>query len=312
MLSYSTRNALLCMMMTFSIKFTSDMTTMALLDMVSRNDTKIGFADTASSLQNHTCPVTEQVLVAQEVRIATNSTKMNWSENQIGKVQGVYFYGYVATMVIGVDYLLVFTGSYLAVVLIGVVSAMMTVFFPFLVLQFGYNGALAGRLLLGLVQGPATSLLAVTVKEWSTVANLTFTVTLCTLGSGLSSAAILLVDGNAIGRGIGWIELYKFHGLVSLVLTLVFMYFGDNGPNGSGFWFDRYRPFRLSKTTGRSDEKEGFVSVVRSRQRVPWRRLLVSRDVQIVGMTWFFFQSACKSCFLFSKEKPSVIQTRPW
>ena len=306
MFSHSTLNALLCMMMTFCIKFTSDMTTMALLDMVSRNDTTISL-DTLD--QNHTCPTTNQ-LAEGGMNITTNSTKMNWSEYQIGKVQGIYFYGYIASMVIGVDLLLGFMGSYMAIVMIGVVSAIVTLTFPFFILQFGYSGALAGRLLLGLVQGPATSLLAVTVKQWSTEVNLTFTITLATLGAGMSCAVILFVDGNAINSGIGWIALYHIHGSISLLLTLIYLCFGDNDPNGSTFWFDRYRPFRLSKTIG-WHEKVSIVSSgtasTATRHKMPWIQLLGSCDVQIVSVAWFCFESACKfSLAQVSQSCPSL------
>ena len=140
--------------------------------MVKRNDTMTpGIMN--KDLSNATCSISNTTMNIKVDLTLTNSTPAHsrivydWSETDIGNLQAAYFYGYMATMLIGAKFLLQFYGVFLSLQMILVLNGVGTVLFPLITLQFGYVGAFISRFLLGAVQGPTTSILASSLFDWS-------------------------------------------------------------------------------------------------------------------------------------------------
>ena len=140
--------------------------------MVERNDTVTpGIVN--NDLSNTTCPVGNTSmdivvdLTLNKSKSAHSRVVYDWSETQIGNLQAAYFYGYMATMLIGAKVLLQYYGVFLSLQMILVLNGVGTVLFPLITIHFGYVGALISRFLLGAVQGPTTSILASSLFDWS-------------------------------------------------------------------------------------------------------------------------------------------------
>ena len=91
----------------------------------------------------------------------------DWSETDIGNLQAAYFYGYMATMLIGAKLLLQYWGVFFSLQAILLLNGIGTVMFPLVTVHSGYVGAFVSRFALGAVQGPTTSILAASLYDWS-------------------------------------------------------------------------------------------------------------------------------------------------
>ena len=140
--------------------------------MVERNDTVISDI-IHNSMSNTTCTA-DNINIDVIVAITSNasnseSTRVvyDWSETDIGNLQAAYFYGYMATMLIGAKLLLQHWGVFFSLQAILLFNGIGTVIFPLVTVHWGYVGALVSRFALGAVQGPTTSILAASLYDWS-------------------------------------------------------------------------------------------------------------------------------------------------
>lgn len=140
--------------------------------MVERNDT-VTSDIVQDSMSNTTC-TSQNINIDVIVAISSNasnsaSTRVvyDWSETDIGNLQAAYFYGYMATMLIGAKLLLQYWGVFFSLQTILLLNGIGTVIFPLVTVHSGYVGALVSRFALGAVQGPTTSILAASLYDWS-------------------------------------------------------------------------------------------------------------------------------------------------
>ena len=128
--------------------------------MVQRNDTIVTNSLHDISDQNFTCPVRNQATSHISTEQATtqnfgnsNSTKFDWSETEIGNVQGIYYLGYVSSMMVGTNFLIQGVGFFTGMLILLVGSTAACLLFPLITELLGLPGALVMRFLLGISHG---------------------------------------------------------------------------------------------------------------------------------------------------------------
>lgn len=307
------------MLVQWSLYMTRQVFTIAILDMVKRNDT-VNPNEEISNLNvtGYTCGhilvnsghaeadfeftialdgmVNDTVNTAPPDKSADIPTpdivKYNWSEKDVGSLQSAYFIGYLGTMIVGVNILLKYLGFFHGMLLIMILNIVATGLFPMLTTLFGFYGALAARLLLGCAHGPITSLIAASMYSWVLPTELTSMNALANIGGGLGLACSGVLAGLMIDAGYSWKTVYYVDTILMIIPFCVFFAFGDDAPEGSASpIFNSLRPFRFSNII---TEKETEL-IVSSRltkkssvkRSVPWGKLVLDRDIWLFSTAWF-------------------------
>ena len=107
------------------------------------------------------------------------------------------------------------------------------------------------------------------------------------IGSGLGAAFSMVFSGQLISLGYTWGQQYYMVGGISLVISLVWFAFADDSPEQDEP--SKFRPFRLSNQIT-AEERELIIKnrpSKRSGKRVPWRKLICSKNIWLFSTAWF-------------------------
>ena len=87
-----------------------------------------------------------------------------------------------------------------------------------------------------------------------------------------------------------------------MFLTILFLTFGDDGPDAGATKFSKIRPWRMSAIMS-PDECESILKSQKSfatendlvQNQVPWMQVIKSKDVLVISLSWYFIYIYCKS-----------------
>ena len=87
-----------------------------------------------------------------------------------------------------------------------------------------------------------------------------------------------------------------------MFLTILFLTFGDDGPDAGATKFSKMRPWRMSAIMS-PDECESILKSQKSsatendlvQNQVPWMQVIKSKDVLVISLSWYFIYIYCKS-----------------
>ena len=98
--------------------------------------------------------------------------------------------------------------------------------------------------------------------------------------------------------GVSWIDVFYIDGALIFLLALTYFHFGDDTPDGSGLFIDRFRPWRFSNTISQKELKvissSRLVKKSTEKKNVPWCKLFFSKDILLFSAAWFFATFVCK------------------
>lgn len=307
MISVRFQNAVLLGMVGLVIYSGRAVLTMATLDMVVRSDIQ---DPDVKNVENSTCaqPKITTNDILPEITSNETVTKdlvYDWDEGKIGLLNAAYYVGYVPAIMPGtilgekISYF-----NYISLTLFA--TTLLTLTFPIITMTFGFYGAIASRIVLGIIHGPASSIISGLWYYWCLKEELTTISSIYQFGCGGGMLAGSVAGSYLLSMGFRWPIIFYAFGGVYFAIFIFFFFCADNRPESSKHILNRIRPFRYSKLITPDEVK----LLVNDRppqsedQMLPWKKFL-NMEVLLFNIAWF---AATVAMMAFTIYMPRFLQ----